>query len=63
MFKILIYMPLHLLNMWIAHLAPRWVFRKAYAPSSDSIREQEVITRNRMRKINYYVKRNILDKQ
>ena len=62
MIKLFLYLPTHIFNMWIAHLSPRWIFRKAYAPSGDTIRKQETITRNKMRKMNYYIKRNILDK-
>ena len=62
MIKFFIYLPMHIFNMWVAHLSPRWIFCKAYAPSSDIIREQETITRNKMRKANYHIKRIILDK-
>lgn len=59
MIKLFIYMPLHIFNMWIAYLSPRWVFKVAYAPSSDAVREQETIARNKIRKANYHVKRMI----
>jgi len=58
MVKILLYLPLHLLNIWIRFFpAPRWLFKLLYSSSSESIREQEQMMRNQIRIAKYYIKR------
>lgn len=57
MIKILFYLPIHLLNLWIAHLAPRRIFKAMYAPSSETIREQEQTIRNNTRLNAYRAKK------
>ncbi len=59
MIKLFIYIPLHLFNLWLSLLSPNWIFKKAYTPSSDAIREQENIVKNKIRRANYYTKRMI----
>ncbi len=53
----LFYIPLHLLNAWLAYLSPRWVFARTYAPSSETIRNQELTVRNNSRILAYKLKR------
>lgn len=56
MAKFFFYIPLHMYNMYIAILAPRWVIRMEYEPSSETIREQEQAVRNKARLAAYYLK-------
>lgn len=60
MIKILLYLPLHILNTWIAFLSPRWIFKLTYAPSSESVREQERVVRNKARLAAYHAKKYLL---
>lgn len=53
----LFYIPLHMLNTWLAFVSPRWVFVRAYAPSSETIRNQELTVRNNARILAYNIKR------
>jgi len=53
----LFYIPVHLLNVWLAFLSPRWVFVHLYAPSSETIRNQELTLRNNASILAYKLKR------
>lgn len=57
MIKLFFYLPMHLLNGWISLLSPRWVLRIVYAPSDETIREQEQAARNKTRLAAYYTRK------
>jgi hypothetical protein len=57
MIKLFFYLPSLILNTWLAHLSPRWLFVKAYAPSTDGEREQELRVRNKLRLAAYHTKK------
>jgi len=56
MIKFLCYLPAHILNTWLAHLAPHWIFKVTYKPSTEAEREQEEWIRNKVRKATYWIK-------
>ena len=57
MIKFIFYLPLHVYNTFIATLAPRWIVRMGYKPSSETIREQETAARNKARLAAYRAKK------
>jgi len=57
MIKILLYLPLHVFNLWLSVLSPCWIFKRSYAPSSELVRIQEQAIRNKMRLTAYRIKR------
>ncbi len=59
MIKLLVYLPIHLINSYLATLAPLWLFRATYTQSGETIREQETTVRNAARLAAYHVKKVI----
>lgn len=57
MIKLFFYMPMMLVNTYIAQLSPRWLFVKTYAPSTEGEREQELRVRNKLRLAAYHTKK------
>ena len=57
MFGLFVNLPLHIMNFWLAVFAPRAIFKIAYSPSSEAVRSQEEIVRNKMRYLAYVSKK------
>jgi len=49
-------LPMLVVNTWLAHLSPRWIFVKAYVPSTEGEREHEQQVSNKLRRAAYYLK-------
>lgn len=57
MLKLFFCLPFHAMQTYLAHLSPRWLFVKAYEPSSEGEREQELRVRNKLRLASYHAKK------
>ncbi len=44
-------------DVWLAYLAPLWLFKQAYAPATEAVREREEIVRNTVRRTAYRLRR------
>ena len=54
--KILFFAPVHVIGLWLTHLASRWIFKRVYKPSSENIRMQEQAINNSIRLAAYRMK-------